>query len=220
MVFGEPGISLAPTVSYRQHVVLRHRHSTDPYVSAQKAFSRLIRFFVCVLYVYAAQVTEIFWTGLVAGFSRGFGIYVDHVLSALWVGLQIDVRVASLGGPDQGLRATETWYPHRWVRFLQWRFERVNYTEVVVLTFPTERARGSPGFDDQVMGLFEPLPVVEGIYVSGETFYSSTPNETRDHSPIGDHVDLGNLFGHSQWIFEGGQRITHQHDFGFGGISG
>ena len=48
---------------------------------------------------------------------------------------------------------------------------------MVVLAFPSERARGGPGLDNQVVCLFKSLAIVKRVDVSSEAFYSGAANE-------------------------------------------
>ena len=118
LVTGDAGVLDAAAVSDGHHVVAGHGHAAHADVAGQETLGRLIRLFVGVLHVDAAQVAEVLRAGFVAVFAGRLGVDGHHVLGALRVGLQVDVGIVVFGGPDQRLRAAQAGNPDRRVRLL------------------------------------------------------------------------------------------------------
>jgi hypothetical protein len=54
----------------------------------------------------------------------------------------------------------------------------INMAILIVFALPAERAWGSPSFDDKFMSLFEPLPVIRGRCIVGDTLTTGAPDPT------------------------------------------
>ena len=96
--------------------------------------------------------------------------------------------------PYSCLWASRTWDPYWWMGFLYGYYPGVHDPEVVMFTFPAKWAGGGPGFDDEVVTFFKPLPVGYRVRVVGPAFHSDAPDETGDDSASGQNVQHRNFF--------------------------
>ena len=66
---------------------------------------------------------------------------------------------------------------------------------MVVLALVPKRARIGPSLDDDIVGLVEPLPVIDWVSVGGDAFLADASDEAADDPASGEDVDHGDFFG-------------------------
>ena len=91
---------------------------------------------------------------------------------------------------------------------------------LVVFTLPAEWAGGGPCLDDELVGLFEPLPVVGRRRVMGNALTTGAPDPAGDQATVGYQVNHGKLFHQPERVIPDGQDITHENDLCFLGDAG
>ena len=70
----------------------------------------------------------------------------------------------------------------------------VDVPEIIVLSFPTEWARRSPGLDDEFVGLLETLPIVRGRRIVRDALSTCASDPSGDQSAMRNHVNHRKLF--------------------------
>jgi hypothetical protein len=68
--------------------------------------------------------------------------------------------------------------------------------EVIVATFPAERARRGPALEDQVVALLESLAVVHGIRVRPPALHADAAHEATQDAAARDEIGHRDLLGH------------------------
>ena len=89
-----------------------------------------------------------------------------------------------------------------------------------MLALPAEGSRSGPDLHQEVVSLFEALPVEERVDVGGEALDAGAADESGDEAPAGDHVDLGQFLGQTLRVVEHGQWVAEQDDLGGLGVAG
>src|SRR5688572_25763707 len=89
-------------------------------------------------HVDAREVAAVLRTRFVAYRSRGLVIELPDLLGLRNRGVERDVGIALLGGPDDRLLADDARYPDARIRLLQGESPRVDDTMLVVRALPAE----------------------------------------------------------------------------------
>ena len=77
-----------------------------------------------------------------------------------------------------------------------------------------------PNLHQQVVGLFEALPVEQRVDVGRQALNTGAPDETGHQPAPGDHVDFSQLFGQPEGVVEDRQGVAQQYYLGRFGIPG
>ncbi len=141
--------------------------------------------------------------GLVAVLSGGVNIDLLQPLGGLNDRTQVHVRVSVLSGPDHALRAAGAGEPDVGPGFLHGHHPRVDHAVLIMLSLVPEWSRLGPAFYDQVMGLFEPLPVLGRVDARLESLHSPAPDETGYDPTAGVAIEHGHFFGHPDGVIHG-----------------
>ena len=181
------------------------------------------RLFLGVLNVHANEVTEIFRTGDVTVFRGGLRVEFEDFLGVIDRGVQRDVGIALLRGPDDGFFRQHAGDPDPRIWFLQRNGPGIDDAVLVVGAFPAERAGFGPDFLDQVVRLDEALAVEGGVDAGGQLLLPAAAHEAGDQAAFGDHVDHGQFLGHADRVVTQRQRVAEDDDLyplGGGGEDG
>ena len=101
--------------------------------------------------------------GFISGFQGSVDVDLFKPLGGFHDCAEVHVGVAVLGRPHHALWAAGAGEPNIWAGFLHGHNPRIDHPVLVVLSLVPERARLGPAFDDQVVGLFKPFPILGGI---------------------------------------------------------
>src|SRR5262245_11940682 len=122
------------------------------------------------------------------------------------------VRVAVLRGPADRFGTDDAGNPDRRVRTLQRTDPRIDHPVVVVPAFPAKGTGRRPRLDDHVVGLVEPLPVVDRVRVSRDALLAEAANEAADHPPAGEDVDHRDLLGYPERVVVDREHVAEKDD--------
>ena len=117
-----------------------------------------------------------------------------------------------LCAPLHRLRTERARNPHRRMRFLIRQRPRIHVAIMEMLALVAPRAGPRPGLHDKVMRLVEHLAVVGGIRVVEELLAARAAHPSGHQPAARNQIDLGQLFGHPQRMFDHRQRIADQHE--------
>src|SRR3954467_9001050 len=101
--------------------------------------SVLPRLLFGILNMHADHIAEVLRASFVADLFRRLRIGVPDRLCRIDRGVQCDVRIALLRGPDHGLAGQHTGYPHAWIRLLHRQRPWIDHAMLVVRALPAER---------------------------------------------------------------------------------
>ena len=158
------------------------------------------------------EVAAIFRPGLIADAGGHLVVDLPDLLGISDRGIQRDVGIALLGGPDDGLAADHARHPDPRIGLLQRHRPGIDHPVLVMLALEAERPGLGPGLDHQLMRLLEALAVVGRVHAGGELLLTAATDEAGDQPALGDHVDHRQLFGQADRVFRQRQRIAEHDD--------
>ena len=155
--------------------------------------------------------------GFIALFPGGVIVDLVHLLGQIDLAGQHDVGITMPGRPLHGLPAGSTGHPNRRIGLLQRDGPGVHVPVVEVLALPAERAGGRPCLDEEVVGLFEALPVEVRGHVVRQALTAAAADHAGDEAAPRNHIDHCDLLGQPEGIVVDGQDVAEDHDLGLGG---
>src|SRR5262249_48441020 len=81
-----------------------------------------------------------------------------------------------------------------------------------VFSFPTERTRLRPSFDDEIVRFFKSFTVQDGIEIHRELFNANAAHESRDEPSLRHEIEHCNFFSKTHWIFPQSDDISQQQN--------
>ena len=168
-----------------------------------KVAADLLGLFLGVGHQYLEQIPEVLWTGFIASLLGGVDVDLLQPFGGLHDGAQVHVRVSVFGGPDHALGAARAGEPDVGPGFLHGQHPRIDHPVLIILSLVPEGTRLGPAFNDEVVGLLEPFPVLGGVDPSLEGLDSPSPNKPGYDPAPGITIKHGHLFGHSDGVVDG-----------------
>ncbi len=144
-----------------------------------------------------------FGSRLKSCFFRRFDIDIFQPFGGIHQSAQIHVRVLMFGSPHHALRAAGAGEPDIGMRVLHRPHPGVHRMVLVVLALITKRAGLGPAFDDEVVRLFEALPIFSGFDARLQGLHCGAPHKTGDDSAAGIAIQHRDLFGHADRVVNG-----------------
>ena len=124
-------------------------------------------------------------TGLISGLQRGVDVDLLQPLGGLHDRAEVHVGMTVLGRPDHALGAAGAGEPDVRAGLLHGHDPRVDHAVLIMLSLVPEGARLGPAFDDEVVGFFEPLPVLGGVDACLQGFDGPAADEPRNDPAAG-----------------------------------
>src|SRR5262245_16050280 len=109
------------------------------------------------------EVTEVLWPRLVTGVKSGIYINLLQPHGDVQDRPKVHVRMAVLGSPHYALRAASPREPDVRMGLLHGQHPGVDRPVLVILPLIAERPRRGPAFDDEIVSLLKPPPVLRGV---------------------------------------------------------
>src|SRR4029434_10680029 len=125
--------------------------------------ANLLRLLVSISHDCLEEVTEVLWPRLVSSLKSGVDVNLLQPHGDVQDCPKVHVRMAVLGSPHYALRAASSGEPDVPVGLLHVQRPGVERALLVILPLITERPRHGPAFDDEIVGLLKPPPVLRRV---------------------------------------------------------